>query len=264
MFRQRRRFHFLPVTLFAMMISASGRAQQETTGVGVVSGQIVDDMDAAVAAAVVTISRHPQYAAVGRRVHRTDRPVDRETTSGDEGEFAFDELPDGDYRICVDAPGYLNPCRWPANSSVKLGEESRVVTRDIVVPKGCRVRIRIDDPLGLAPESTSPSQGSLIKVGVQAPAGAVHIARTVSRDATGRDMEVTVPFDVPLKLWVHSRVLHVEDSGGEEFDRGPNEEFTAAQGQETRQFTVNVTGRRPVPPPLVRFPPPGPRQGEKP
>lgn len=94
-------------------------------------------------------------------------------------------------------------CGWDTPVDLILAPGSSNTSRAVRVRRGGIVRIRLDDPQGLLPATETSYGERRAKVGVMTPTEAFHAATLRSRDPGGRELVITVPFDMPLRLWVN-------------------------------------------------------------
>ena len=136
-----------------------------------------------------------------------------ERQTGDDGGFRFDGLPNGDYRLCVQAkdPAWLNPCEWgqkaPAATISSLRQSAELTH---TLEKGALVAVRIDDPGGFLIRTPAAH----VLVGVGNDAGMFHPASITSTDRVGRNLQLAIPFDRPSKIAIGSSVFRLADAQG--------------------------------------------------
>jgi hypothetical protein len=107
--------------------------------------------------------------------------------------------------------------------------------------KAAVARVRVNDRLALLPPPNLIS--SPLVIGVRGADDTFHAARVVAHDAAGRDLEVRVPFGTPLKLWVYSWKVRLQDAAGTPVDhRGARIPFQIAEGDRPLSFTLEVIG----------------------
>jgi hypothetical protein len=99
-------------------------------------------------------------------------PVIASTVSSAGGEFIFDNVSPGIYRICVHEAGeYLNPCEWDGTVSVNVsGSSSRAA--DIRLKRGVWLSVRIADPNNLVATLAQKLPGGFAAVFVTNSTGA--------------------------------------------------------------------------------------------
>jgi len=107
----------------------AGRVVVEGTGVPIADAHVV----------LVPMSR-PQQPASG---------PPRQTSTNDQGEYVFDDVPPGTYRVNVRKTGFANPLPpGPASSPVITVEQGSVEAPDIALLRGGALAGRVLDPSG--------------------------------------------------------------------------------------------------------------------
>jgi hypothetical protein len=153
-------------------------------------------------------------------------------------------LPDGDYSLCVSVPagGFLDPCRSGPPVRFKVVQGRVSAPAPIRLQRGAVLRFRVNDPQRLLPPATGVSLSRLI-VGVRTESGEFQPAVVVNEDASGRDLLLTVPFNTPLKVWIFSRHVRVNDELGRAVDTaGANLPLRVTPATPEVRLTFNVAG----------------------
>jgi hypothetical protein len=229
--------------IIASVAVLSSFAQQPTTpGDGVVSGNISGDDGSAVEGAYVTLHLwHKPSQSVRQRFESQWGLY-----SGSGGSFRFTGLPSGMYRLCAQAPGteWLDPCEWglpiPSVALTNAGR-SRILT--VVLKKGVEVPIRIDDPRQLLPQHEGRTTGAHLLVGVSTPASTFRPAVLTSREGTGRNLKVVIPYDRPVHVAISSSFFKLADSNGTQFPKpGIAIPVRVPAGERAAPVRVAVTG----------------------
>lgn len=160
------------------------------------------------------------------------------------GVFDVGNLDPASYYLCaqVVGGGYLDPCKWSGMETLKLNSGQIRTGLQIKLKKGAILRFRIEDPKALLPRDSVVAAPHLI-VGIRTETGAFHAAYTVRQDAAGRDLQLTVPFDTPLRLWIYSRHVKLTDTTGAAVDvSGAGASIRLSPQDEVKQLTYLVTG----------------------
>jgi hypothetical protein len=178
---------------------------------GNVIGTLTGDDGTLIGGAVVGLTVVPPYPA--GRLQQTQWT----TVSGADGSFQFGQLPTGNYRVCSQSPGtaWLNPCEWgsqPPPLSLTPGEPSATVA--IVLNKGAVVPIRLSDPSGFLSQYEGKVPAAQLLIGVSNDASFFRTALIVSTDATGRSLQVVIPFGVTVNLIVCSSFFQLSNAAG--------------------------------------------------
>ena len=171
------------------------------------------------------------------------------TTSGSQGAFRFDLLPPGQYTLCAQVPGsgWMNPCEWgldPPPPIVTISGQQRSISVTMVMRKGVTVPIRVEDPGRLLEQHEGKTPGAFLLLGVFSDASVFHPAPVISKDASGRNHEIVVPHDTPVKIIVTSSFFQLNDAAGRQLSRtGPAEiPVTVPLGQTASTIRLVVTG----------------------
>jgi len=106
---------------------ASGAPQQpDQQSLATISGTIVDQTGAAVAGAQVTLTREGQSAK-------------QETTSGEDGQFAFDNVAPGPFQLTVSAPDFATQ----TSSGILQSGEARIVPPISLILAAATTQVRV-------------------------------------------------------------------------------------------------------------------------
>ena len=177
--------------------------------------------------------------------HDASGPVAQgQVTADGSGKFLVKGLPPDNYVLCADVPSaaYLDPCVWgqPIQVTVPPGGTANQTT---TLTKGVFLRVRVNDPLGLLPQTVdgvwTPRR---LLVGVGYARGAYQGAQNTGVDAGGHGYELVIPAGLPLRLRLFSHDVALKDAGGNPVDiSGSQIPFEAAAGQD-RIFTFTVSG----------------------
>ncbi len=226
---------FLLSGSFLLTVAALAQGNGDS---GSIRGVLTTDDGGALINAGVTLSR--------MRPNVTDPFVQRWTPVGLDGRYEIDELPEGYYRVCPAARGYLAPCRWGGvePTVVIVSADDKSVVQDYTMRKGGEVVFRVEDPYGLVIEREpgGPGPSSNLKLGVQTQDGSVPLAK--QRDPGG-PRELIIPFNLEVRLWLFASELLTEDEAGRPFEgRGPHQAFAVPREEPRRIFTIRVVGRK--------------------
>lgn len=233
------------VALLGFLIASSAFAQ--STANGSLSGSVQDSQGgASLAGAQIRYRKVIQQV----KVHGVMLPAPGETTAGGQlsadagGAFSLANLPAGTYMLCASVPSspYLDPCVWrqAVPVAVSSGADASVT---MSLQKGVYLNVRINDPLGLLPQSVDgPFTPHKLLVGVTYANGAYQGATNTSVDSAGRNYRLIIPAGVPFRLWLYSGSVTLADTAGNQVGTsGAQVSFQAAGGQD-QAFTFKVTG----------------------
>ena len=160
------------------------------------------------------------------------------------GSFRFAGLEVGTYKLCAQLPGsgWLNPCEWGLNPPVvSLSATQPSATVRFVLNKGAVISIRVNDPGGFLSQNEGRTPGADLLVGVPNDASAFELARKVSENAQGRDLQLVVPFNVAAQLVVRSAFYQVA-AGGVSLSSAGFIPIAVPQGQQPAAITLTIAG----------------------
>lgn len=170
-----------------------------------------------------------------------------DTMSGPAGAFRFDGIPPGQYTLCVQAPStlWLNPCEWGlAPPSVYIPQPQPSASFIMVLKRGARVPIRVNDAAQLLTTHEGKTAGAHLLLGVRSDALVFRTANIESRDSNGRNYYVLIPFNTNVKLVVASSFFQLSDGIGKSLTRTqPNIlPVIVPSGQTPGTIQLQVTG----------------------
>lgn len=167
-----------------------------------------------------------------------------QTDSG--GAFRFTGLPDGTYRICVQAPQtvWLDACKLGLSvPSVVLTKATREQTIRISMVKGAEISIRIDDPGMHLLQNEGKRPGAHLLVGAWSPVNTFREAIRVSQDASSKSLKVVIPFNRQSRMAIASSFFKLADSNGTPLSQsGIAVPVTVLAGQTPPTIRFSVTG----------------------
>ena len=170
------------------------------------------------------------------------------STSAPDGSFSFSNLAPGSYRLCVQVPagGYLNPCSWsPTPTTVTIAAGKPTTGYQLKIAAGSVLKVRLNDPnIVLKSALTAPVP---VILGVRTPSALFEPFVMRARDASGSDHEVTIPFDLPVKVSVQSKQLSLANSNGTPVVAGTTISVThsSSPGPPPPAITFTITGAKP-------------------
>jgi hypothetical protein len=186
------------IVTFALLTSVRG----QTPTVGRIEGKVSTGGGQAVAAArVQLVSDRDSLPKNG--------PVVLSTVSSGTGDFTFDEVPLGNYRACVVAAGYLDPCQWATSDLVRLNGPR--TTARVVVTEGHLLEVSIADETGLLKSGEKTAEGAFVAVELVDPAGRRRIVPLRDVEQTSRSYAELIPAGVPFRLEVASQKFQIAE-----------------------------------------------------
>lgn len=230
--------------LLAICLVMPCLAQQPLADDGVVAGTVTGEDGSLISGAYVTLHLAFKPRPAAHQRIRTQWGI----STGPGGSFRFTGLPDGSYRLCVQAPRttWLDPCEWgfPA-PTVSLTRTERSRTLAISLKKGAEVPIQVDDPSQLLSQNLGKTAGAHLLIGIRTAAATFRPAAVSLQELNGRTLRVVIPFDRPVKMEVASSFFKLADSGGAPFSKaGVAIPVSVPTGQKAATVRLSVTGRR--------------------
>jgi hypothetical protein len=167
------------------------------------------------------------------------------TTSA--GDFQFTGLPEGNYALCPHTPNsaWLSPCDWnlpiPAASISRLAPSVKVT---ITLKRGAVVPIRIDDAGQLLTQHEGKTPGAGLLLGVSSPGFIFHPVPLTSKDSSGRNYQIVLPFNTALTLVIHPSFYHVNNASSVALSQTASTKIPllVAAGQQVSPIKFTITG----------------------
>jgi len=229
--------------LLLICASACLAQQRRTSFTGTITGTLTGDDRTSIVGGYVSLHLLPPHPP-GRR-----RQTEWNALSGAGGYFRFDGLPEGRYRLCAQVPRstWLNPCEWGLQAPVAaLSGLQPFVSLSMVLKKGAVVPIRLEDTGRLLFQHEGRTPGAHLLLGLGSDAGTFRIASLASEDGTGRNHQIVVPFNSPVKLVVFSSFFRLADAAGLPLPRtAVTIPITVPAGQQPAAIRIRVTGGGP-------------------
>lgn len=200
----------------ALVLAASAAIGQVSTAS--IAGRVIDAK-----------TQKPIPAAFVSAIRANAPPFSRTTKTGGDGAFRIEELPAGNYSLCVQVPGdaWLDPCQWDGNP-VRLAMAPGKTAPGILIKliTGSILTVQVKDNQNKIREKTKRGTQPDLAIGVWGPRGFYYPAQPQGTPGTveslqGADKEdivyiwkLAIPRDTPLKLHVSSRELRLGDKSG--------------------------------------------------
>jgi hypothetical protein len=180
-----------------------------------------------------------------------------------DGSFQIPSLAAGMYSLCIDAPGFLDPCQWNLPTTVvQLRDGQSSTGNALTVNPGVITKLRLQDPSVLLAAQTKDGRTPNVLAGIWSgentllptgkPSGIptlpqLHHFLPVSQDSTGADYQIALPPGASLRFYITSHDLLLGDSQGAALatNEGSEPFVNVAAGATARQFTYTVVGQRP-------------------
>jgi hypothetical protein len=139
------------------------------------------------------------------------------------------------------ATSYLDSCYWSAPTQVTVTAGQVAANINVRMVKASVVHVRLNDP-----GKHMASGAGVVLVGVVGPSSRWHPLNVVSSDASGRTLELAIPFNTALSLEVNGGRLLLADEGGAALASvSASFPIVQAAGQKDPTLTFNITGKRP-------------------
>ena len=225
------------IVAFALAGSIGGGLRAQAPS-GRITGALSDPAGKALPNAIVTYTR--EYPKQG-----DPSPARGVAATGSAGEFSFTGLMAGRYLLCGVASPELElvpNCDWTyAPPAVTLTNGQAASGVKIVLEKGSRVEVRLDDAGGLLPHPVDGGGSGKVHVGLRGSDGMMHTPQIHSLDRGGHTYSAIVPHGRPVAVHVIGQGLRVsDDKGAEVSNRGPGAAFQTAPGDGPRQIRLRV------------------------
>jgi len=172
------------------------------------------------------------------------------------GQYSLAQAPSGNYMICVQVPhsiyqpvgpfanaviNYVDSCYWSAPTQVTVTAGQVAANINVRMVKGSVVHVRLNDP----GKHMAGGEG-VVLVGVVGPSSRWHPLNVASSDASGRTLELAIPFNIAMRLEVNGGRLQLADEGGVALPAvSTSFSILQAAGQKDPTLTFNITGKRP-------------------
>lgn len=207
---------------------------------GVITGTLSGDDGTPIVGGYVSLALVPPHFS---RLRQTGWTV----VSGAGGTFQFAGLNDGRYQVCAQAPksAWLSPCEWgPQPAVISLSSAQPVADTKVTMKKGAAVGIRLDDPGRLLSQFEGKAPGAHLLIGVGNNSNTFLPALVTSRDATGREYQVVIPFNALVKIVVYSSFFQLTDTMGLSVPRARTVAIpvTVVAGQPSPTIRLNIAG----------------------
>lgn len=230
----------MSITGFLLYIIVATRVQAQNGAM--VYGTVVDDADRPVAGARVTVWRKPASDTLGIGKD----PGSTATRSN--GAFYFPGLAPGSYRFCAHLPksDLISPCRWTVKAPmVSVRTNAMILGLKIRLEKGHRIPIEIEDSGGRISAHVGKTKGAVIDVGVSGPGEPYLVAEEMGKKGNNHEYSVVVPYDIPVRVSVHSDFFTLGDKDGRPLTRGQIvSSQVAARGKASEPVRVRVLGSK--------------------
>jgi hypothetical protein len=258
-------FVVLPVLLAGMSGSAAQTAPASANAQ--IRGSVAGEDGKAIASAWVNAQIWPAAAAgqssyapgPGQLPDLPKSPVSVQTPSlgvspysawaqsGPDGSFSIPNLPAGSYRVCAQGSSseLIEPCAWEAApKTLPVAAGQAVAAPAIVLYKGYRLQLHIDDPGGLLAKYEGATAAARLFTGVYTPAGLFFPATAAAKTLNAQDHSVLVPYGTPVRIGISSGFFSVGDETGKPLAQmpGAGPVIQVAKGSVAAPVRFTITG----------------------
>lgn len=171
-------------------------------------------------------------------------------TAAANGQFDITANLAGDFLICAQPDDFehLDPCKWDSPPQVRLALNAKQDLGSVMLRRGVRLRVIIEDPTGLMGAAAEVAQGAAVQVGHYYANGIFEPMRLETATALGNgntfQFAVAIPADVDLRVGVNStRVTLTDESGGAVRMNTAAYPVRAASTERQRVMRFRVSGR---------------------
>jgi hypothetical protein len=235
----------LGYTFIVTFLIASGAQAQSTAPTGTLHVVARDETGLPLPGARVAYHRVVALTGVGRQaVPAPGEAVVHSVASADaNGASALPGLPAGNYVLCGWVPSrpYLDPCKWGVMPQMKISPNA-VSSTTLVLRKGALLKVRINDPQRLIPQTKDGPLGGPFIVGVKFGRGAFIGAENTGLDPAGRDYQMAIPVGQQLYLWIFSHRFSLTDAANKAVDVSGVPAAFQASATADQVFTFTVSG----------------------
>jgi hypothetical protein len=215
--------HTIQQILAASMLAAAAWAQTPPPATGQIGGVVIGSDQKPVSDIFVSYVRAQTDAS-------DPTPSGGGAMTGADGVFQFPKLTPGTYLFCaraVPSRQIVEFCEWTFHPpSVVLKAGQMVGGLQILVKKGARLELQIDDAKKVLPDPEDPKPDTSFHIGVRTSEGLFHEAQLTTRDHGGQVYYLIVPFNTPLRLDASIQNVDLsDDKGGEPGKNGPGGVF---------------------------------------
>ena len=144
--------------------------------------------------------------------------------------FTILGVPPGNYVLCAQDVGgtFLDPCAWSGTLvQVTVGAAQVQSGIPVLLKKGASVTVRINDPSAVVAAYEKQRTGNHFTLAIGGARGIV-LSPPAVPDSLGRSYKLLVPFNTPMKIYVHSQIFSLTDPIG------------TAMGPYARAIPVNI------------------------
>jgi hypothetical protein len=145
------------------------------------------------------------------------KPFSTAATTAADGTFTPTGLPAGTFVICAQLPGsdFLNPCQWSSASPKAVVNGGQTVNLPVIqLRKGAHFHVRLNDDDGALTTNHAKTPGADLLIGIWSPSGQFVGLPGLTKDASGWELDLAVPYDTPLPFHLNSKFFSLAAEGG--------------------------------------------------
>lgn len=233
--------------LLELALLLTGPTYAQSPSHGSASGQFHGEDSLPVAELTVRLSREPTVTKVRTSlgqvyVRPTEASVIAFTKTNGGGIFVSDALPAGRYSLCLDTPGFVDPCHWDVTPVFEIRAGNATVLPLVTVKKGTHISVSVTDPSHMIQNLSATAPG--VVVGVYDNKRVFHPASSVSTLGSSLVFQMTIPQANTYDLWIHGGRYILRDETSSVISRlGQRYKLGNLSGQKAVSRSFTVVGR---------------------
>jgi len=234
--------HIFTICTLLCAAFASAYAQQNNTLIGAITGTVRGEDGTAIGGATILLHR-----AVQTHFRSSRQATDWSTLTTAGGTYNFTGLPSGYYSVCAGLKGstWLNPCEWGyATPTATISLSNPYSSVAIILNRGSAIPIRVDDGGQLLEQHEGKTRGAGMFMSVSSGGLFSRLVPIVSKNGSGRDYQIVVPYNTLLMLVVHPSYFIVHDSAETELSQAnsTNIPLLVGSGQQVKPINFKIVG----------------------
>ena len=230
------------IVILHTMFIAAAFAQQTNLVSGTITGTLKGEDGSVIGGATILLHRAPQ--ATPRSIRQ---PSDWTTVTTAGGSFSVTGLPAGYYSVCagIKDSTWLNPCEWNfATPTATISRSTPNPSVGIILKRGAPVPIRINDGGQLLDQHEGKTRGAGLFLSVSSAGLLSRLVPLVSKNGSGRNYQIVIPFNTPLTLVVRASYFIVQDAADTALSQATstNIPLLVGAGQQLQPINFKISG----------------------
>jgi hypothetical protein len=196
-------------------VAGAGAAILIAQPTGQIKGSIQSETKAPLSKVIVSALIRPDAK------NSDPKPFSAIATSATDGTFTLTSIPAGTFVICAQLPGsdFLNPCLWSSTSPKTVVNGGQTVNLPVIqLRKGAHFRVSLNDDDGALAANHAKTPGADLLIGIWSPSGQFVRLPALTKDASGWELDLAVPYDTPLPFHLNSKYFSLAAEGGASVD----------------------------------------------